>query len=292
VKLSLGPLLYYWPRARVLAYYAEIARAPLDIVYLGEVVCSRRHALAPEDWLAIAARLAEAGKEVVISTLALVEGEGDLKRVRRALEAGARVEANDLSAVRLLAGRAGWVAGPHLNVYNPETLGFLNELGATRWVASFEVSREVVAGVLAVRPAGLEAEIFAVGRLPLAHSARCFTARRFGLQKESCEFRCLDFPEGLPLETREGMPFLALNGVQTQSARAYDLAGDVAELRASGIDVMRVSPAPDVSVERLQGLRAMLDGTAGAARGAGERCNGFWHGRAGIECLGVAARAP
>jgi len=92
VKLSLGPLLYYWPRARVLAYYAEIARAPLDIVYLGEVVCSRRHALAPEDWLAIAARLAEAGKEVVISTLALVEGEGDLKRVRRALEAGARVD--------------------------------------------------------------------------------------------------------------------------------------------------------------------------------------------------------
>jgi collagenase-like PrtC family protease len=291
VKISLGPLLYYWPRNRVLAYYAEIARAPVDIVYLGEVVCSRRHELALDDWLAIAAQLAEAGKAVVVSTLALVEGEGDLKLVRRALACGARIEANDLSAVRLLAARDGWVAGPHLNIYNPETISLMTELGASRWVAPFEASREVVAGVLGARPARLEAELFAFGRLPLAHSARCFTARRFNLQKESCEFRCLEFPQGLALATREGMPFLALNGVQTLSARSYDLAGDLGELRATGVDILRVSPAPQVTADSLSTLRAMVDGAASGTPAADDRCNGFWHGRPGIERLGIAAQA-
>jgi len=57
MKLALGPLLYYWPRAEALRFYEEAAGAA-DIVYLGEVVCSRRHELALEDWLALGAELA------------------------------------------------------------------------------------------------------------------------------------------------------------------------------------------------------------------------------------------
>nr|MDA8107967.1 U32 family peptidase [Betaproteobacteria bacterium] len=115
MKLSVGPVLYYWPRQAMLEFYAGIAESPADVVYLGEVVCSRRHELAFEDWLAIADRLAARGKEVVLSAQALVESAGDLKLVRRMLENGRyRVEANDMGAVHRLAGRAGWVAGPHL----------------------------------------------------------------------------------------------------------------------------------------------------------------------------------
>ncbi len=69
----------------------------------------------------------------------------------------------------------------------------------------------------------METEVFAHGRLPLAYSARCFTARRFNLQKDTCEFRCIDFPDGLTLKTREGEAFLTLNGIQTQSAKIYHL---------------------------------------------------------------------
>jgi len=292
MKLALGPLLYYWPRAAVLGFYEEIAASPADTVYLGEVVCSRRHEVGLEDWLAIGEQLAAAGKEVVLSAQALTESEGDLKLVRHAVANGRfRVEANDWGAARLLAGAAGWVAGPHLDVYNPQTLAIVAEMGATRWVAPVEATREMVAGILAQRPAGLEAEVFGYGRMPLAFSARCFTARRFNRQKEDCGYACIDYPDGLALETREGKPFLTMNGIQTLSAGVYCLAEELAALADSGVGIVRVSPQSSNTVEVLRTLRAACAGRlsaydarkALAALAPGKLWNGFWHGRAGME---------
>ena len=58
MKLSLGPLLYYWPREDVLAFYDEAASWPVSRIYLGETVCSRRHLLRLSDWLDLAEKLA------------------------------------------------------------------------------------------------------------------------------------------------------------------------------------------------------------------------------------------
>jgi collagenase-like PrtC family protease len=290
LTLSLGPLLYYWSRDDVLAFYDEAKRWPLARVYLGESVCSRRHLLRLPDWLDLAEHLAAAGKQVVLSSQTLIESESDLKTLRRIVADGRfQVEANEWGAVRLLS-EAGvpFVAGPTLNVYNPETLDVLAGLGAERWLPPVEMSRDALASLLQRAPADMETEVFAYGKLPLAYSARCFTARHYNLPKDDCQFRCLDHPDGLPLSTREGEPFLTLNGIQTQSAGVYNLIGELPALRKLGIASLRLSPQSRHMGRVVDAFQAALAGDTHAADTLthilpGPPVDGYWHGRAGLD---------
>ncbi len=290
MNLSLGPTLYYWPRDDVLAFYDEAASWPVARIYLGESVCSRRHLLRLPDWLELAEKLAAAGKEVVLSSQALIESESDLKTLRRIVANGRfLVEANEWGAVRLLA-EAGtaFVAGPTLNVYNHETLDVLAGLGAKRWLPPVEMSRATLASLLAHAPAGMETEVFAYGKLPLAYSARCFTARHYNLPKDDCQFRCLDHADGLTLSTREGEPFLTLNGIQTQSAGVYSLINELASLRELGVATLRLSPQSRNMARVVEAFRAALAGEDNAAAMLarvmpGKPVDGYWHGRPGLE---------
>ena len=285
MKISLGPPLYYWPRQQMLDFYAEVATMPVDIVYVGETVCSRRHELRLEDWIDVAAMLRDAGKEAVLSTLTLIESESDLKALRRIASADFLIEANEMGAVRLCAeAKRPFVAGPTLNVFGPESLRLLGDLGATRWVLPPEATRETLQGLQSGRPAAMATEIFAHGRLPLAYSARCFTARRFNLQKDSCEFKCIDYPEGMMLKTREGEPFLTINGIQTQSAKTYNLLGELPQLKADGVDIVRISPEPAGTRALVEQFRAVMDGGVAPAVPADD-CNGFWYGKPGLELI-------
>ena len=313
MNLSLGPLLYYWSRDDVLAFYDEAKHWPVARVYLGESVCSRRHLLRLPDWLDLAEQLAAAGKEVVLSSQTLIESESDLKTLRRIVADGRfQVEANEWGAVRLLS-EAGvpFVAGPTLNVYNPETLDVLAGLGAQRWLPPVEMSRDALASLLQRTPSphpsplpqagegdavslrdvhlnDMETEVFAYGKLPLAYSARCFTARHYNLPKDDCQFRCLDHPDGLPLSTREGEPFLTLNGIQTQSAGVYNLIGELPALRKLGVVCLRLSPQSRHMGRVVEAFQAALAGDTHAADTLthilpGPPVDGYWHGRAGLD---------
>ncbi len=177
-----------------------------------------------------------------------------------------------------------------LNIFNPATLQLMMDAGATRWAVAPEMSGAALAEVRAALAAPIETEVFAYGRLPLAHSARCFTARHFNLQKDSCEFRCLSIMDGIALSTREGEPFLTLNGVQTQSARVHNLLGDLPAVTPHA-EVLRISPQGSHTPAIIELFREVVDGglTPSAALAASRElmveapCNGFWHGRAGVE---------
>ncbi|MFP5380963.1 MAG: U32 family peptidase [Gammaproteobacteria bacterium] len=290
MNLSIGPLLYYWSREDTFAFYEAAASWPVARIYLGETVCSRRHLLRLPDWLDLAEKLAAAGKEVVLSTQTLIESESDLKVLRKIVRDGRfLVEANEWGAVRLLSeAKRPFVAGPTLNIYNPETLDVLASLGARRWLPPVEVSRVALAALMERAPAGMETEIFAYGRLPLAYSARCFTARHYNLPKDDCQFRCLDHADGLSLSTREGEPFLTINGIQTQSAGVYNLINEIPVLRDMGVTCLRLSPQSRHMERVVRAFDAALAGDTAAAAGLakvmpGPSVDGYWHGRAGLE---------
>ncbi len=300
MKIALGPLLYFWPREAVLDFYTAAADWPIDIVYLGETVCSKRRALRLNDWLEIAAHLQAAGKQVVLSTLALLEAESELLTLQRIADNGQFwVEANDFGAVRLLAGRVPFVAGPHINSYNAATLALLAELGARRWVLPVELSRDTLTQLQQARPADLETEVFAFGRLPLAFSARCFTARALNLPKDDCQLRCGDYAEGMAMHTRESEILFTLNGIQVQSGGTCNLLGVVDELRDQGVDVLRLSPQP-TGMDEIVGLfdavvkRQMAAGVAeqkSAALVVDDACNGYWYGQPGMRWEAAAESA-
>ena len=154
MKIALGPLLYYWPRDQVFRFYDLMAAAPVDIVYLGETVCSRRHELRLLDWLDIAGRLEAARKEVVLSTQVLIESGSDVTMLHKIAGNGRfSVEANDMGAVHCLEGKLPFVAGPHLNLYNPPALARMAQLGARRWVMPLEMDRDGLAHMLQGLPA-------------------------------------------------------------------------------------------------------------------------------------------
>lgn len=306
IELSIGPLLYWWPRSAVMEFYAQVAEGPAQRVVLGEVVCSRRNEFKLDDWIALGRELAQAGKQVLLATQALVMSEAELRTLRRVAEQDEfAVEAGDASALRVLAAardarpaRAAFTLGPHVNVYSRAALVEHAALSADTWVPPLELALDAVAAINPPAepvhgPAGAVAtEVFGFGRMPLAFSARCFTARHYRLAKDACEFRCRDDADGLPVASSDGRPFLVLNGIQTQSAGLQSLLGGGGALRAAGVRRLRLSPCA-TGFDRVVELFDQVLNRGGSLAAAqaelatlglpGELVDGFAHGAPGMQ---------
>ncbi len=290
MRIALGPPQYFWPRERMLAFYREALTWPLDVVYLGETVCSKRRELRLADWLQIGDEFAQAGVEVVLSSLALLEAESELAQLRRLVGNGRFIiEANDIAAVQL-ARELGvpFVGGPSLNIYNVGSVRMLVSDGMQRLVLGVELGRDWLGELREAAAAECFAlppiEAIAWGRVPLAWSARCFTARALNLGKDDCGFRCIDYPDGLKLATREGQDFLTINGIQVQSFEVCDLAPVISELLDAGIDTVRLYPQQHDMPRVIARFRRALEGASPTPLpGHGL---GYWHQRGPMASAG------
>jgi collagenase-like PrtC family protease len=277
MALTVGPVLYHWTRDALMQFYAEIADSTADAVVIGEAVCARRRELRLEDWLSLGRELATAGKEVVLAAQALIETEADLRLLeRQGAQLEFAVEAGDASTLQLLAGRVPLVLGHHLNIYSRQALKEHADLGVRHWVAPVELALDAMARInppqdRVCRPDGapLSTEAWAFGRMPLALSARCVTARHHRVPKDDCGFRCLADEDGLLLSSTEDKPFLVLNGTQTQSATVHSLLGDATALRAAGVSRLRLSPCAHGFAQVLADFEAVMNaGESDAGRGS------------------------
>lgn len=293
MKISLGPVLYYWPKQQVLDFYQQMLELPLDIIYLGEAVCSKRHELRTDDWLELARQLSESGKQIVLSTLALIEARSELSGLKKICDnEGLLVEANDMAAVQMMSERKlPFVCGPSINIYNAHTLKLLWQQGMQRWVMPVELNRDTLKDIvcdaenLGFRDK-VETEVFAHGKLPLAYSARCFTARMVNLPKDDCRYTCLKYPDGVPMQTQEEQELFTLNGIQTQSGHSYNLIQQLSDMQAIGVDIVRISPqseGTDSVVEQFH--RALKEGRVADPLIAREYCNGYWFGQSGMSVV-------
>lgn len=290
MQLSLGENLFYWKRQDVYDFYQQMLEQPLDIIYLGESVCSKRRELKTQEWIDLAKELAKSGKQIVLSTLSLIEAESELKTLRRLCDNGELlVEANDMAAVQLMAEKKlPFVTGPAINVYNARALQALHKQGLKRWVMPVELSAETLADIISdAQEMGfgdqVESEVFSYGYLPLAFSARCFTARAKNLPKDNCQFVCIDYPEGLPMTSQEDQSVFTINGIQTMSGQVYNLLPEVEQMKQMGVDVVRVSPQPEGMVQVIQQFRGVIDGNSQQIPTIpADAVNGYWYKNAGL----------
>ncbi|KKY66767.1 U32 family peptidase [Klebsiella michiganensis] len=289
MKYSLGPVLYYWPKETLEDFYQQAASCSADTIYLGEAVCSKRRATKVGDWIDMAKALAGSGKQVVLSTLALVQASSELGELKRYVDNGEfLIEASDLGVVNLCAERKlPFVAGHALNCYNAVTLRLLLKQGMVRWCMPVELSRDWLANLLTqcdelgIRDR-FEVEVLSYGHLPLAYSARCFTARSEDRPKDECETCCIKYPNGRDVLSQENQQVFVLNGIQTMSGYVYNLGNELNTMTGL-VDMVRLSPLGSETFSMLDAFRANENGAAPLPLTANSDCNGYWRRLAGLE---------
>lgn len=289
MSLTLGPVRYNWPVDSWRDFYFRIAEeAPLDIVYVGETICSKRQPFFNPVIPEVLERLQGCGKQVVLSTLALISLPREERQMLETTDGDDfTIEANDITALPYLRGKP-HVIGPYVNVYNEGTAALLNADGATRICLPAELGLENIRAI--AQATGIELEIQVFGRLPLALSARCYHARAHNLHKDNCRYVCDRDPDGMEVSTIDGKPFLTVNGIQTQTGKYASLAGDFEVLKNAGASHFRLWPQHVDMVAVAARWRALLDGSIDgieAERTLSEICghvpfeNGFLHASPG-----------
>lgn len=262
MELTVGPNQFFWKPDAWSASYEALATAPVERVVLGELVCSKRLPFYKDRIPGAIETLRAAGKQVAVTSLALITLKRERKLSAELADAGVEVEVNDLSMLAYLPEGTPFSVGPLVNVYNESTVAWLAGRGATSVCLPPELPLEP-ARILARlgRELGVAIEVWGHGRVPLAISGRCYHARLHGRTKDNCQFACESDPDGLEVATLDGRSFLAMNGVQTLSHSYACADHQIDLLKEAGVTRLRLSPQTGDFAAVCARYRARIDGT-------------------------------
>ncbi|WP_428243338.1 U32 family peptidase [Gynuella sp.] len=286
MKITIGANQFYWNRNDTFDFYHQLLSAPVDRVYLGETICPKRKELRYDDWLDIARQLSEKGKEIVLSSLTLLESESDFRQVRQiCANEQYLVEANDIAAVQIASElNKNFILGPAINIYSSATLDFLVRQGAVTWVPPVEIGYQQIDTIYSQALTSVDLEIFAYGYLPLAYSARCYSARHHQFQKDQCQKICMEYPDGIQIFSQDGEPVFNLNGISTQSGKIAQLITEIPRMELMNVDYVRLSPVKNGFFETIKRYHKALTGQPDPMIPiARTGCNGYWFEEAGKE---------
>lgn len=298
MELTVGPNQFFWEADRWAKLYDDLAQAPVDRVVLGELICSKRLPFYQDRIPEAISTLANAGKQVVLTSLALVTLKRERKLTAELAEMGVEIEVNDLTALPHLPEGMRFSVGPLVNVYNEGTLSWLALRGAARICLPPELPLASVKTLAATgADLGVDIEVWGHGRLPLAISSRCYHARLHNRTKDSCQFACEDDPDGLNVRTLDDQPFLAMNGVQTLSDTYACSVYQIDALIDAGVSALRLSPQSVGFPELCKLYRQLLDGERNTNYVVDAICridenirlsDGFLSGERGVDWSGAA----
>ena len=115
------------------------------------------------------------------------------------------------------------------------------------------------------------------------------------MHKDGCQYVCDLDPDGMAVDTLDGEPFLAINGIQTLSHAIVELSGEIDELLETGFTRFRLSPHKIDMITIADVWRGLLEGQRDSprARRIIESVAAFalpfkdyFHGRLGADMVG------
>lgn len=231
MRISLGPAPLSLGRGRLLKFYKAAVKNRFDDFYIGEVSCLERGAKSKDLLLDIARLIKDSGKNLFISTYALVTKMNQIEDARDLLQYADGLEVNNLAFLELHFDKD-LIAGSFLNIYNWQSANYLAGLGFKRALLPQELTSESIIDI--AKNSELEVEIVFRGRKTLAISRRCYYLRALDLNDDECKMNCFERPDGLTLNE-----LFRINGKEILSEEIHSLDGELPLLKNSGVGVLR-----------------------------------------------------
>ena len=286
MQIALASVPSVWGRSTIKQFYSEMAALPVDIVYVGETVCSEREVLSPADYKEIAALLKQSGKKVFISTLTLMTSSEQFNKTQELISIGYGVEANSIGVLNLQNEHL--AIGSSLNIYNKESAKWFADFGAERAILPVELAAKSIAEIAKNVPV----EVWAFGNIPCSISWRCYTARALDISQPECRKKCLKYPQGMVLENVENENLFIIDGKQILSGKTLSLITQLEELRKIGVETIRIAPDIKHTKDIVNLFKQVIDNKKDAKEAEEELkkyakyglSNGWFNGEAGIKC--------